>query len=93
MPPSKVVVNLPVLTEKDLSRIAESFGRCMRVIGQTHATGTVKCHVLLLCCKTKYLEKQVKQILTNSATFAGMLVALERQYPLYETDLSIWTDT
>ena len=41
------------------------------------------------CCKTKYLEKQVKQIVTKSATFADVLVALERQYPTYETDLSI----
>ena len=44
------------------------------------------------CCKTKYLEKQVKQIVTKSATFAEVLVALERQYPSYETDLSIRTD-
>ena len=27
--------------------------------------------------------------MTNSATFADELVALERQYPTYETDLSI----
>ena len=27
--------------------------------------------------------------MTNSATFADVLVALERQYPTYETDLSI----
>ena len=27
--------------------------------------------------------------MTKSATFAGVLVALERQYPTYETDLSI----
>ena len=41
------------------------------------------------CCKTKYLGRQVKQIVTKSATFADVLVALERQYPTYETDLSI----
>ena len=57
--------------------------------GQTYASGRVKCHLLLQCCKTKYLEKQVKQIVTKSATFANVLVALERQYPTYETDLSI----
>ena len=45
--------------------------------------------MLLQCCKTKYLEKQVKQIATKSATFAGVFVALERQYPTYETDLPI----
>ena len=56
---------------------------------QTHASGPVKCDPLLQCCKTKYLEKQVKQIVTKSATFADLLVALERQYPTYETDLSM----
>ena len=28
--------------------------------------------------------------MTKSATFANVLVALERRYPTYETDLSIW---
>ena len=57
--------------------------------GQTHASGRVKCDLLLQCCKIKYLEKQVRQIVTSSATFADVLVALERQYPTHETDLSI----
>ena len=56
---------------------------------RTHVSGRVKCDLLLQCCKTKYLEKQVKQIVTKSATFADVLVALERKYPTYETDLSI----
>ena len=30
--------------------------------------------------------------MTKSATFGDVLVALERQYPSYETDLSIWTE-
>ena len=55
----------------------------------THASGRLKCDLLLQCCKTRYLEKQVKQIVTKSATFADMLVALERQYPSYENDPSI----
>ena len=54
--------------------------------GKTRASGRVKCDLLLQCCKTKYLEKQVKQIVTKSATFADVLVALERQYPSYETN-------
>ena len=86
---SKVVVNLPEFTGKDLSEFAENFGRFLRLTGQTHASGRVKCDLLLQCCKTKYPEKQVRQIVTNSATFADGLVALERQYPTYETDLSI----
>ena len=38
------------------------------------------------------LEKQVKQIVTKSSTFAKLQVALEVQYPSYETDLSIWME-
>ena len=86
---SKIMVNLPEFTGKDLSEFAENFGRFLRMTGQTHASGRVKCDLLLQCCKTKYVEKQVKQIVTKSATFADVLVALERQYPTYETDLSI----
>ena len=88
----KIVVNLPEFTGKDLSGFAENFGRFLRMTGQTHATGRVKCDLLLQCCKTKYLEKQVKQIVTKSATFAEVMVALERQYPSYETNLSIRTE-
>ena len=86
---SKIVVNLPEFTGRDLSEFAENFGQFLRWTGQTHASGLLKCDLLLQCCKTKYLEKQVKQIVTKSATFADVLVALERQYPTYETDLSI----
>ena len=63
--------------------------RFLRMTSQTRASGRVKCDLLLQCCKTKYLEKQVKQIVTKSATFADVLVALERQYHSYETDLPI----
>ena len=86
---SKIVVNLPEFTGKDLSEFAENFGRFLRLTGQTHASGRVKCDLLVQCCKIKYLEKQVRQIVTKSATFADVLVALERQYPTYETYLSI----
>ena len=83
------MVNLPEVTGKDLSKLAENFGRFLRMTGQTPASGRVKCDLLLQCCKTKYLEKHVKQIVTKSATFADVLVALERQYPTYDTNLSI----
>ena len=86
---SKIVLNLPEFTGKDLSKFAENFGRFLRMTSQTHASGRVKCDLFLQCCKTQYLEKQVKQIVTKSATFADVLVALERQYPTHETDLSI----
>ena len=86
---AKIVVHLPEFTGKDLSEFAENFGRFLEITSQTRASGRVKCDLLLQCCKTKYLEKQVKQIVTKSATFADVLIALERQYPTYETDLSI----
>ena len=57
--------------------------------GQTRASRGVRCNLLLQCCKTKYLEKQAEQIVTKAATFADVLVALERQYPSYVTDISI----
>ena len=86
---SKIVVNLPEFTGKDLSEFAQNLGRFLRMTSQTCASGRVKCDLLLRCCKTKYLEKQVKHIVTKSATFADVLVALERQNPTYETELSI----
>ena len=86
---SKIVVNLPEFAGKDLSDFAENFGGFLRMTSQARARGRVQCNLLLQCCQTKYLEKQVKQIVTTSATFADVLVALERQYPSYETDLSI----
>ena len=57
---SKIVVNLPEFTGKDLSELAENFGWFLRMTGQTHASGRVKCDLLLQCCKTKYMEKHVK---------------------------------
>ena len=86
---SQIVGNLPKFTEKDLSEFAENCSRLLRMTDRTRASGQVKCDLPLHCCKTKYLEKQVKQIVTKSAAFADVLVALERQYPFYETDLSI----
>ena len=50
----KIVVNLPEFTGKDLSNFAENFGRFPRLTGQTHASGRVKCDLLLQCCKTKF---------------------------------------
>ena len=90
--PSKIVVNLPELPGKDLTEFRETFGRVPRMTWQTHASGRVKCDLLMQCCKTKYLPKQVRQIVTTSATFAYVLVALEWQYPSYQTDLSIRTE-
>ena len=76
---SKIVVNLPEFSGKDLSEFPEKFGLFLRMTSRTHASARVKCHLLLQCRKTKCLEKHVKRIVTESATFAEVLVALERQ--------------
>ena len=89
---SKIVVNLQEFTGKDLSEFAENFGRLLKMTGLTRASGRVKCDLLLQCCKTNYLEKQLKQIVTKSAIFADVFVTSKRQYPTYETDLSIRAD-
>ena len=86
------MLKVPEIMGKHLSEFAESFGQFLRMTGQAHASGRAKCDLLLQLCKTKYLEKQVKQIVTKSATLPEVLVALERQYPSYDTDLSIQTE-
>ena len=73
------MVNLPEFTGKDLSGFAENFWRFLRMTGQTHASGRVKCDLLLQCCNTKSLGKHVKQMVTKSSTFAKVLVALGRR--------------
>ena len=73
-PPPRFVVNLPEFTGNDLSEFAEKFGRFFRITGQTHDSGRVTCDLLPQCCKTKYLEKQVKQIVMKSATSTQVLV-------------------
>ena len=44
---SKIVVNLPEFTGKDLSDFGENFGRFLRMTGQTRASRRVKCDLLL----------------------------------------------
>ena len=38
---SKIVLNLPEFTGKDVNVFAENFGRFLRMTGQTHASGRV----------------------------------------------------
>ena len=44
---SKIVANLPEFTPKDLSEFAEIFGPFLKMSSQTHASGRVKCILLL----------------------------------------------
>ena len=80
------MANLPEFKRKDLSELWEGFGPFLRISCQTHTGEMVKCELLLQHCNTRYLQKQVKQVVAKSATFADVLVALKRQYPSYATD-------
>ena len=77
------------LVGKDLSDFATEFARFLRLTGQTKAIGRVKCDLLMSCCRTKFLIKQVGQIIHRARSFAKVLIELERQYPSYEMDLSL----
>ena len=53
----------------------------MRMIGQTHATGSVKCNLLLQGWRTEYLEGQVKQIVTRWLPLPGSTLRMRQTYP------------
>ena len=80
---SKIVVNLPEFTGKDLSEFAENFGRFLRITGQTHASGRVKCDLLLQFSKTKYLEKKVYHLCRRVGCL-GEAVPYLRNRPLHQ---------
>ena len=46
---SKIMVNLPEFTGKDLGEFAESFCRFLGMTGQTHDSSPMKCDLLLQC--------------------------------------------
>ena len=86
---SKITVSPPEFTGKDLSDFAQEFARFLRLTGQTKASGRVRCDLLMSCCRTKFLTKEVGQIIHRARSFAEVLIELECQYPSYETDLSL----
>ena len=57
---SNTVVNLSEFMWQDLSEVAKSFGRLLRMTARTYSSGRVKCDLLLQCCKKGYLEKRAK---------------------------------
>ena len=85
------MVNLPQLNGKDLSEFEDSFVHFLNMVRQTPASGSVKCDLLMQCCNTKYLEKQVKHMITKSKTFTNLLLRLEGPYATCKI-VSIWND-
>ena len=82
---------LPKFDPKNLLECADKFAEFLLLTGQSHVDMTSKCSLLKCSCKTKFLQKQVKQIVKICSTWADVLQRLEKTFPVYETDLSVRT--
>ena len=88
---ANIQLELPEFHLKNLPEWAEDFAEFLLLTGQSHVDLATKCSVLKPSCKTKLLQKQVKQIVKTYSTWAKVLQRLEKTFPVYETDLSVCT--
>ena len=88
-----IQLELPEFDPKNLPEWAEEFAEFLLLTGQSHVDVTTKCSLLKRSCKKKFLQKQVKQIVKTCSTWAEVLQRLEKTFPVYETDLSVRTQT
>ena len=86
-----IQLELPEFDLKNLPEWAEEFAEFLLLTGQSHVDVATKCSLLKHSCKKKFLQKQVKQIVTTYSTWAEVLQRLEETFPVYETDLSVRT--
>ena len=80
---------LPEFDPKNLREWAEEFAKFLLPTGQSHVDVPIICSLLKRACKTKFLQKQVKQILKTCSTWAEVLQRLEKTFPVYKTALSV----
>ena len=59
--------------------------------GQSYVDVATKCSLLKHSCKTKFLQRPVKQIVKTCSTSAEVLQRLEKKIPVYAPDLSVRT--
>ena len=88
---ANIQLELPEFDPKNLPEWAEEFAEFLLLTGQSHVDVATKCSLLKRSCKKKFLQKQVKQIVKTCSTWAGVLLRLEKTFPVYETDLSVRT--
>ena len=88
---ANIQLELPEFDPKNLPEWAEEFAEFLSLTGQSHVEVAAKCSLLKRSCKKKFLQKQVKQIVKTSSTWAEVLQRLEKIFPVYETDLSVRT--
>ena len=90
---SEPASELPEFDPKNLPEWAEEFAEFLLLTGQSHVDVATKCSLLKRSCKKKFLQKQVKQIVQTCSTWVEVLQRLEKTFPIYETDLSVRTQT
>ena len=88
---ANIQLELPEFDPKNLPEWAEEFAEFLLLTGQSHVDVATKCSLLKHSCKKKILQKQVKQIVKTCSTWAKVLQRLEKNFPVYETDLSLRT--
>ena len=86
-----IQLELPEADPKNPPEWAEDFAEFLLLTGQSHVDVATKCSLLKRSCKTKFLQKQVKQIVKTCSTWAEVLQRLKKTFPVYETDLSVRT--
>ena len=84
-------LELPEFDPKNLPEWAEEFAQFLLLTCQSHVDVATKCSLLKRSCKKKFLQKQVKQIVKTCSAWAGVVQMLEKEFPVYETDLSVRT--
>ena len=90
---ANIQLELPEFDPKNLPEWAEEFAEFLLLTGQSHGDVATKCSLLKRSCKKKFLQKQVKQIVKTCSTWAEVLQRVEKMFPVYETDLSVRTQT
>ena len=83
---ANIQLELPEFDSKNLPEWAEEFAEFLLLTSQSHVGVATKSS-----CKTKVLQKQVKQIVKTCSTWVEVLQRLEKTFPVYETDLSVRT--
>ena len=90
---ANIQLELPGFHPKNLPEWAEEFAEFLLLTGQSHVDVATKFSLWKRSCKNEILQKQVKQTEKTCSTWAEVLQRLVKTFPVYETDLSVRTQT
>ena len=86
-------IELPEFDPKNLPEWAEEVSEFLLLTSQQHADVRTKCTLIKKSCKKKFLQRQVKTAIKKSSDWGDFLKRLEQMHPVYETDLSVRTES